>query len=470
MPRMSKTPTQTAADTPRAAMPTAGRLTLGAKIVYGLGDWGGSATSTIFIFFFAFFLSDIARLPLQLSGLVLLVGGIWDAVNDPLIGVLVDRARTRWGRRRPFFLFGALPLAVTFTMLWWVPPWGDLGRATWFALAYVLFDTSFTLVTVPYGALTAEITEDYDERTNLTGWRMALNLLGGLMAAFFVPVIVGVFARQATGYFVAAAAFGLLAAVPYLMLFFTTKERFAATAPPRESLVASFTATLKNRIFRYIAAVYMLSWVTVNLVASLLQYYVTWWVRIPDQLEFVLVVVQAVAIACVPLVVLLSGRLGKRGAYIVTAGWWALVMLGLAVIPGTARTLAYVLAGLAGLGVAGAQVIPWSMVPDVVEADELLSGRRREGAYYGVVAFLQKSGTAFVLAIVQWVLALTGYRPGEQQPASALLAIRLMIGAAPALLLGISIFVAARSPLGRKEHAALLRTLEQRRAMKAPRA
>ena len=461
---MRTTTTKRARNAPRAAPPAAGRLPLGAKIVYGLGDWGGSATSTIFIFFFAFFLSDIARLPLRLSGLVLLVGGIWDAVNDPLIGILVDRVRTRWGRRRPFFLFDALPMAATFAMLWWVPPWGDLGRAAWFALAYVLFDTSFTLMTVPYGALTAELTEDYDERTNLTGWRMALNLLGGLMAAFFVPVIVGAFTRQATGYFVAAAGFGLLAAVPYVMLFFTTKERFAAAEPPRESLFASFLATLKNRTFRYTAAVYLLSWVTVNLVASLLQYYVTWWVRIPDQLEFVLVVVQGVAVACIPLVVLLSGRLGKRGAYIVTAGWWALVMLGLAFIPGTAHTLAYVLAGLAGLGVAGAQVIPWSMVPDVIEADEMTTGHRREGAYYGVVAFLQKSGTAFMLAIVQWVLALTGYLPGEQQPGSALLAIRLLIGVVPAVLLGVSMIVAWKSPLGRREHEALRRKLERRRA------
>jgi GPH family glycoside/pentoside/hexuronide:cation symporter len=447
-----------------------GRLPLGRKIVYGLGDWGSSATSTIFIFFFSFFLSDIARLPLLYSGLVLAIGGIWDAVNDPLIGVLVDRVRTRCGRRRPFFLFNALPLALTFTMLWWVPPAGELARAAWFALAYVLFDTSFTLMTVPYGALTAELTEDYDERTNLTGWRMGLNLLGGLMAAFFVPLIVGVFTRQSTGYFVAGAAFGLLSVAPFLLLFFGTKERFAATEPPREGLVAGFVATLRNRAFRYTAAIYLLSWVTVNLVASLLQYYVTWWLRIPDQLEFILVLVQGAAIACIPLVVLLSGRIGKRGAYAVTAGWWALVMLGLGFVPATARTAAWVLAGLAGLGVAGAQVIPWSMVPDVVEEDELRSGSRREGAFYGVVVLFQKSGTAFMLAIVQWVLGLTGYRPGEAQPASALLAIRLMIGVVPAVLLAASMLVALRSPLGKRDHAEMLRKLQKRRGQPPTRA
>jgi len=435
-----------------------------AKIVYGLGDWGNTTTSTIFIFFFAFFLTDIALLPPRLAAVVLLVGGVWDAVNDPLIGVLVDRVRTRWGRRRPFFLFNALPLAATFTMLWWVPPLGDLGKAAWYAVAFVLFDTCFTLMTVPYGALTAELTEDYDERTEITGWRMATSMLGGLVAAFFVPVIVGVFARKSAGYFVAGAGFGLLAVVPYLMLFFTTKERFAATARPGESVFAGFAATLKNRAFRYAAGIYLLSWVSVNLVASLLQYYVTYWVRIPEQLEFVLVVVQGAALACIPLVVFLSARLGKRGAYLLAAGWWALVMLALAAIPGTAHTLAYVLAGLAGFGVAGAHVVPWSMVPDVIEADELATGTRREGAFYGVVVFIQKSGTAFMLAIVQWILGWTGYRPGQEQPAAVLLAIRLLIGVAPFVLLGLSMILAAKSPLGKKEHEAMRGELEKRRA------
>jgi len=240
--------------------PAPGRLPLVTKIVHGLGDWGNTTTSTIFIFFFAFFLTDVARLSSNLAALVLLVGGIWDAVNDPL---------------------------------------------------------------------TAELTDDYDERTEITGWRMATSMLGGLVAAFFVPVIVGVFTRKASGYFVAGAGFGLLAVVPHLMLFFTTKERFAASERPKESLAALFFATLKNRAFRCVAAIYMLSWASVNLVASLLQYYVTYWIRIPDQLENALVVVQGAALACIPLIVLLSGRLGKRGAYALAAGWWGVVILAL---------------------------------------------------------------------------------------------------------------------------------------------
>jgi GPH family glycoside/pentoside/hexuronide:cation symporter len=443
-----------------------GKLPLATKIVYGLGDWGNTTTSTIFIFFFAFFLTDVAMLKPARAALVLLIGGIWDAVNDPIVGVLADRVRTRWGRRRPFFLFVALPLAATFSMMWWVPPLGELGKTLWYALAYVLYDTCFTLMTVPYGALTAELTEDYDERTELTGWRMGTSMLGGLVAAFFVPVIVSAFARPAPGYLAAGVGFGLLACVPYLMLFFTTRERFAEAPRPRTSVIEDLTATLRNRPFRYAAGIYLLSWCTVNLVASLLQYFVTYWLKIPEQIEYVLVVVQAAALACVPLVVWLSGKLGKRGAFALTAGVWSVVMLALAFLPARLVTVAYLLAAVAGLGVAGAHVVPWSMVPDVIEVDETHTGQRREGAFYGMVVLIQKSGSAFMLALVQVILSWTGYAAGESQPASALLAIRLLIGVAPALLLGLSLLLAWRSPLGRLEHESLRRTLQERRAGK----
>lgn len=443
---------------------TEARLPLRTKVIYGLGDWGNTTTSTIFLFFFAFFLTDIARLPPARAALVLLVGGIWDAVNDPVIGVLTDRVRTRWGRRRPFFLFVTLPLAASFSMMWWVPPVGDLEKTLWYVVAYVLFDTCFTLMTVPYGALTAELTEDYDERTELTGWRMGTSMLGGLVAAFFVPVIVGAFALPARGYLVAGAGFALLACGPYLMLFFTTKERYASAPRPRTGIFEDLFATLRNRQFRYAAGIYLLAWVTVNLVASLLQYYVTYWLRIPGQLEYVLVVVQGAALACVPLVVWLSAKLGKRGAYALAAGVWGAVMLGLAFLPPTLLPLAYALAALAGLGVAGAHVVPWSMVPDVIEVDEAATGARREGAFYGMVVLIQKSGSAFTLALVQLALSWTGYTAGQDQPPSALLAIRLLIGVAPVVLLGLSMLLAWRSPLGKGEHEEVRRTLATRRA------
>jgi len=211
----------------KAANPVSEKLSLKTKLFYALGNWGNTTTTTIFGFFFAFFLTDIAKLMPIYVAAILLIGGVWDSINDPLIGVRVDRVRSRWGRRRPFFLFGALPYALFFIMLWWVLPWSDqLALAGYYIIAYLLYDTAFTVVSVPYSALTPELTEDYDERTTLNGYSQAVSILGGLIAAIAVPVLKDSFSDQKTGFFIAGLIFGVLAFLPYLVLFFTINEKF----------------------------------------------------------------------------------------------------------------------------------------------------------------------------------------------------------------------------------------------------
>jgi glycoside/pentoside/hexuronide:cation symporter, GPH family len=435
------------------------------KILYGFGDWGNTTTSTIFGFFFSFFLTDIARLDPLYAAPVLLIGGIWDAINDPLIGVFADRVRTRWGRRRPFFLFTAIPFALTFSMLFWTPPLQSMvAKAIYYAIFYILFDTTFTLMTVPYSALTAELSEDYDERTSLTGYRMAVSMAGGLIAAIALPIAVDAFAEKATGYFVSAAAFGVLAIVPYLMLFAFIREKKAQPVPEKLNIFKEFGSTLRNRPFRYVIGVYVTAWVAVALVAALFQYYVTYWMQMPDQLEIMLGLVQGSALIFIPVMVFLSGKLGKQKAYIIGLVWWAGVMLVLAFLSPQARTAAYILAGMAGFGVAAAHVIPWAMMPDVIEQDELEHGTRREATFYGFMVFVNKSGTAAVLAMIQLVLHWSGYIPNGVQPTSALLAIRMMIGPFAAILLVISMVFAWRFPINRKSHEAIRNELAAKRA------
>jgi GPH family glycoside/pentoside/hexuronide:cation symporter len=442
------------------------------KAIYGLGDWGNTTTSTIFLFFFSFFLTDVARLQPVYAAPVLLIGGIWDAINDPLVGILIDRVRSRWGRRRPFFLFGAFPLAIAFILLWWVPPIeSQLGLAVYYAFAYILFDTAFTAVNVPYSALTPELTEDYDERTHLNGWRMGVSMAGGLLAAVAVPMIVDAvggadsLAKRQSGYFIMALVFGLLAAIPFLILFFKIRERSSAGVRREEmGILESFRHTFRNRAFRYAAGIYLFSWCTVALVGSLLQYFVTYYLRIGDQLELVLGAVQAAALLFIPVVVFMSGKRGKQSTFIWGGLSWMVVMGALALVNRDQVVLAYILAFGAGFGVATAHVIPWSIIPDVIEDDELATGQRREGAFYGFMVFLQKTGTAFTLALVQWILALSGYVPDAEQTPQALTAIRVLFGALPAVLLLGAVLLAARFPIDRSKHEELRRVLAERRA------
>jgi GPH family glycoside/pentoside/hexuronide:cation symporter len=420
------------------------------RLFFAFGDWGNTTFYTIFAFFFAFFLNNVAGLPPGYAAWVLLIGGIWDAVNDPLFGNLVDKVHTRWGRRRPFFLFGAVPLALTFIALWWVPPWNNLlSKTIYYTLAYALYDSVATLLVVPYNALTPELTRDYHERTRLNGYRTIVSVGGGLVSAVAAPLLLDQFPVRKTGYLVVAVIFGVLAMFSYFGLFFGVRERYANIVPVKANIFTNLRDIWRNRSFRFVTGIYLTAWVTVAVVSSLFQYYLEDWMHLKGKLDIFLGLVQFSALVCVPIVVWLSGRLGKSRAYAISVGSWAMVMFTLALLTPKKATIGYILAVLVGLGVAAAHVGPWSLIPDAIDAGEASSGQRREGTYYGLLVFIQKCGRSLALAMIQWGLHLAGYVAGAEQPPTALLAIRLLFGPLPAVLLIISLLLAWYYPLER---------------------
>jgi len=191
-------------------------LSRAAKIIYGSGDLGFSLTTTIIGAYFLFFLTDVVGIAPAVAGIAILIGRTWDYLNDPLIGHISDRTRSRWGRRRPFLLFGALPFALAFMLMWYRPPFeSQVALAAYYSVAYVLFDAAATFVYMPYFALTPELTENYDERTSLTSYRMFFSIFGSLLA-FTVPMmIIGTFTPQSAGKVMTMAViFGVASALP----------------------------------------------------------------------------------------------------------------------------------------------------------------------------------------------------------------------------------------------------------------
>jgi GPH family glycoside/pentoside/hexuronide:cation symporter len=165
------------------------RLNLRTKLLFSTGDLSTSIPLAILMFFQLYFLTDVARLRPDYAGWAVGVGRIWDAINDPLFGLLSDRIRTRWGRRRVLLLFGAVPLGLSFMLMWIVPGMGQLGLTVYYALVFILFDTAFTLVHVGYNSLTPEMTSDYDERSSLNGYRMVFSISGTLGAIILATVL-----------------------------------------------------------------------------------------------------------------------------------------------------------------------------------------------------------------------------------------------------------------------------------------
>jgi GPH family glycoside/pentoside/hexuronide:cation symporter len=465
------------------------RLSLFKKITYGSGDWSLSSFTTLRAIFYTIFLTDVVRLRPELAGIALLLGTAWDAINDPLVGMINDRLRTRWGRRRPFLLIFAIPFMLGFLVLWWTPPWDSQWlKMLYVTLAFMIGDTLHTLLNVPYLALLPDISRDYDERTEVSGYRVFFNLLASLVTAVTAPIIVdemilaGSSAQQ--GYLVVAAMFGGLAAIPFLILPFVFKERMADLKEPLPiNFKEAWHILWRNVPFKYAAAIYMLTWIAFDLVTRMIPFFLVYWVGRGDQLisypvfgmdfpleSLVLGVLLIMAVVSIPLWTWLSRVLSKKVAYIIGMAFWVVVLVGLWVVQPEQVILMLVMAGLAGLSVSTASVLPEALLPDVIDYDEYSYGVRNEGLYYGAISFFRKLSGALAGFLALQVLGAFGYQAPPvdslvfQQSPSALSAIRFMTGPFGAVMVACSIAVALFYPLSRQRYAEIRATLDERDA------
>ena len=462
-----------------------GTLSFWTKLAYGTGDWSLASFGTLRQVFYAIFLTDVVGLEPRLASFAALIGIIWDAVNDPIVGTLSDRVRSRWGRRRPFLLLFSIPFGLSFVALWWAPPFHNqyLLAAT-VCLMFMLSDTLQTLVSIPFYALTPELTSDYDERTSLSGYRMFFNLLASLATAVAAPAIVDAAlaggATQQQGYFIVSALFGGLAVIPFFVIFAVVRERGNVTdaAEPEIPFLQTLKTSWENVPFRFATALYMLNWITFDLVALALPFFLAYWVAKGDLLQKALgLPLESAVFACLlvtsvivlPFWVWLARKLGKQRAYIIGMTFWAVVQLLIYSIQPGQITYILVLAVMAGISVSTAHVLPDAIFPDVIEWDELRTGRRREGIYYGVKNFVRKLTGALAIFIALQTLGWFGYQSPPagaiqfSQSASALQAIRFLIGPLGAVLLFGAITMAWFYPLTRERHARVRAMLERKK-------
>jgi GPH family glycoside/pentoside/hexuronide:cation symporter len=447
------------------------KLTRREKWLYGVGDTGFSLTGSIIGAYFAIFLTDVVGVQPAVAAAAIFIGRTWDYLNDPLIGHISDRTRTRWGRRRPFLLFGALPFALAFALMWWRPPLsGSLPLAIYYAAAYVLFDAAATFVYMPYFALTPELTPDYDERTSLTTTRMFFSLVGGLVAFTLPLLVVGGFRPENSGrVLVMGLAFGLASALPLLLVFFGTREREEFMRQEQPSLRQSLRAATGNRPFLFGVGIYLFTWVALSIIEAILLFFIKYVVQREAQSDLILATIFIVAILALPLWEWAARRWDKRLAYIVGVSFWGVVQLVLVMLtPASSLNLLLFLCVMAGIGVSAAHVLTWSIIPDAIEWGEWRTGERHEGMFYSLISLAQKIATSAAIPLALLVLDFSGYVSSNAvQPASAVNGIRLVAGPIPAALLCLGILFAAIYPLKRANYMEIALDLEKRRAGKA---
>ena len=459
-----------------------GKLSTFTKFIYGLGDWGAAAAVTARSLFWLYFIVTVIGVDISLAGYAFIIGRIWDGINDPLMGMISDRFRSRWGRRRPFMVAGAIPFGVGFFLMFNPPPFtSQIAVAIYYGIVFILYDTAYTLVNAPYAALTSELTEDYDERSSLAGWRMANSIFASLVTAgafkllaesVFAGWFPGPHALQ-YGYAVAGGLWGVMITVTPLLVVAFVREPVRDYAVDKTSinLLRIFQEVMANQPFRIGAIIYLLTFTAVDLITAVFVWFLIYYMELQPPFDsLVLATVLGVAFLSMPLTIHWMKQWGKSTTYLRLMSFWAVTMTVISLLPPGSRGLVLLLGALAGLGYGAANAIPWAIVADVIEEDEWQTGLRREGVYAGFLTTFRKIATSVAVGLLlPQVLAATGFVEGAatHQPPATILALRLFMGAVPAVLLVLSMIAALRYPLTREAHTELRRKLDERRALQA---
>lgn len=469
-----------------ASIANSPKLTFWQKLLYGSGDWGLSSTGMLRSVFYAIYLTDVVGLDARIGSFAALAGIIWDAINDPLVGMISDRVRTKRGRRLPFLLWFGIPFGLSFVLLWWAPPWtSQAALAIHITLAFIIADTMSTLISIPFLSLTPELTPDYDERTTLTSFRTFFQLTSSLAVVIFAPMIVdGVMAAGASqqqGFLLVGAVFGGLAIPPYLIMPFVFKERTITEEPKPISLTEMLRTSWANKPFRFLAGVHTMNWSAVDMVAVTFPYFSLYWIAQGDPLASVNVfgtnlalesailgLLMITTVAFVPFWMWLSRRTNKRSAYLAGMIFWVVMQTFiLTVQPGEVGKMLFLSVAL-GIGLSSAYILPDAMFPDIIEWDELRTGRRQEGIYYGARAFIRKMASALTVFITLQLLGWAGYvAPDDNatlftQSESTLTMIRVMVSVISPIMLTGAIVSAYFYPLTRKKHAKIRELLAKK--------
>ena len=461
------------------------KLSFSTKLAYGAGDLGPAITANILVFYLMFFFTNVVGLNVGLASVILLIGKVWDAVNDPLVGVLSDRTKSKWGRRHPWMFWGAIPFGVFFFLQWIIPKFSDnpatnqTGLFWYYVVIAILSQSFYTIVNLPYTALTPELTQDYNERTSLNSFRFAFSIGGSI---FSLLLALGIFsvvkADSATQYLVLAGVCTIFSILPLYWCIWGTKDRVAITEARRQATEIEDITPIKeqlkivfsNKPFLYVIGIYLCSWLGVQVTASIIPYFVVNWMGMREaESPLVALAVQGTALGMLFIWSRISQKVGKKAVYYMGMGLWILAQAGLFFVQPGQLGWMYFLAVIAGFGVSVAYLIPWSMMPDVIELDELRTGKRREGIFYGFMVLLQKVGLALGLFLVGQALQWSGFvekvsgQPTPVQPDSALLAIRIAIGPLPTVALICGVILAYFYPITKEVHAEILLKLHDRR-------
>lgn len=448
----------------REAQSSSVRLKAWTKVKYAFASLGGGMTDLPIDILLLPFYTDVLGVPPAIAGWVALAAGLWDAITDPIAGALSDQTRTSLGRRRPYFLVGAIPLGLSFWMLF--SPFMSHFAAS-FLTAFLLFRLSLTIVLIPHFALGAELSPDYDERTSIMGFNRGFWIIGLLLGVFIPVMLLNSFPGDKRAAFnLMGLGMGLFITFSVLVTFFGTRENPELWQKAEKiDYLKGLKALFSNKPYVIIQISYLLYHTAAAIPNTLLVYFAIQWMKITEsQVLMAIPFYLVLAMASVPVWVKIAKETNKKAAFAGSLFFsTAAAVLCLLIPPGGSIYL-YVFMGIAGIGYGGMMTVPSSILADVIDLDELRTGDRREGLYFGTWDFIRKLCSNLGKWAPMMGLAMLGYsaaRPVQTEELRT--GVRLMFTLGPAAIYLIAGLVMMTFPMGREEHGRIRRELEAKR-------
>jgi GPH family glycoside/pentoside/hexuronide:cation symporter len=412
------------------------KLSIKEKIGYGLGDTASHFVWDMVGFWILIFYTDTFGISAAVAGTIMFIARIWDAVSDPLMGIIADRTNTRWGKFRPYILWMALPYSVLAVLAFTTPDIGPTAKIIYAGVTYFLLMTAFTAINLPYSSLGAVMTSDSYERAGLNSYRFVAAFIGQLIVTGTLVTLAHFFGGDdsAKGYQYTLILFATISFFLFMITFKTTKERVQPPKEQTQNLKKDILNLFKNRPWVILFFVGIISFVMFAMQNLSIAYYFKYYISDEGGVQLFNVIGTVALIAGIPLSKPLSKRFGKRNVYVASSllsgSFFVLLYL-----PGADNIVSiYVLNILAKFTYAPAVPLLWTMLADTADYSEWKTGRRSTGLTFSAATFAQKAGWGIGGAFAAWLLALYQFEPNIEQTATALTGIKMTISVFPGIL------------------------------------
>jgi GPH family glycoside/pentoside/hexuronide:cation symporter len=412
------------------------KLSVKEKIGYSLGDTASHFVWDMVGFWLLFFYTDIYGISAAAAGTIMMIARFWDMAIDPVIGVVSDRTNTRWGKFRPYILFGAVPYAVLAILTFTTPDFGEVGKIIYAGATYVLLMTAYAFINLPYSALGAVMSADTYERAGLNTYRFIAGFIGQFVVTGLALTLANYFGGgdKAQGFQYTVFLFAGLSLVFFFITFKTTKERVQPPKEQENSVKADIGNLFKNRAWVILAIVGIVSFIMFAMQNAAIAYYFKYYLGREDNVQLFNVLGTVALIVALPLSKPLAKRFGNKNVFIGSSLISGLFFM-LIYLPGvTDLTTIYIFNIIAKMAYAPAVPLLWTMIADSADYGEWKTGRRATGLYFSAAVFAQKAGWGIGAAIAGWILAISNFMPNVEQTSEAITGIKLLVSVIPGIL------------------------------------